>query len=145
MLVSPLWRHRPGAPSHSSEQGCPGPCPPLEVKASLSLGLEVAAAPEGRGQPGDRRRPGCRDGACTRRLETLGFQQQTSDDAAFQMGLMTDNLHTNGLICARRARNNAGNVCEKVCAEMTIASQCADLPQRGKEVRLSLDEALMSH
>lgn len=30
------------------------------------------------------------------------FQQHTHDDAEFQMALMTDNLHTNGLICARQ-------------------------------------------
>lgn len=61
------------------------------------------------------------------------------------MVLMTDNLHTNGLICTR-GLEQCGNLCKEVCTEMTIASQCADLPAtRQTKVQFAEDEALMSH
>ena len=51
----------------------------------------------------------------------------------FEMVLMTDNLHSNRSSAHTRAQNNAGKLHRKVCAAMTVASQCADLRQRRKQ------------
>lgn len=58
MLVSPLWRHRPGAPPTLLAQSGAAPVPDLHSR-SRSASHQASRSrrlPEGRGQPGDRRR-----------------------------------------------------------------------------------------